>query len=79
LAWVQQRVNALMNNREKELLKVSIHRQKRVHFLGKEVSQKMCEKSLQNKCSKGMLFNVNDMPIVYVKGGIMVHSCRAIC
>jgi hypothetical protein len=41
------------NNGEKELLKVSIHEQKRGTFLGKEVLQKMCKKSRQNKMQKG--------------------------
>ena len=46
------KANALINNREKELLKVSIHGQKRGTFLGKEVLQDV-RKVLQKEMQKG--------------------------
>jgi hypothetical protein len=52
------KANALINNGEKELLKVLIHGKKRSTFLGKEVLQKMCEKSCKKKCRRVMLFSV---------------------
>ncbi len=54
-------------------------RQKRGTFFGKEVLRKMCEKPCQKRNADGSaIFKLKDVPIIYVKGGVMKHPCRTV-
>jgi hypothetical protein len=59
LAWVWQKANALINNGEKELSKVTIQGQKEGYIFEEKKCCRKCAKShAKRKLKRGMLFKV---------------------